>query len=411
MNDSDTRRSPSEDDGECGYICFAAQDWWYHNQSHSDFQLMRQIARSRRVLVVNSIGMRMPLPGRSSQPLRRILRKVASVSKGLRRPIADLPGFAVMSPLVLPAYSSALGRRVNATLVRAQVRLAARWLGIHTPVFVVTLPTAWDVVAPLRRRGLVFNRSDRHSAFSEGDGDVLRALEDSLFQAADAVTYVSRSLMDEEAPRTNGRGRFLDHGVDLDHFTAPDGGETAAAPENRTLIDPALTGIDGPVIGFFGALDEDLVDIELLCRVATAMPDATLVLIGDATGDMTPLTDQPNVRWLGPRPYADIPRLASCFDVALMPWLDNEWIRSCNPIKLKEYLALGLPVVSTPFPALEPYHPVVEVASSPDDYVAAIRFALRSDDQQRRLDRRASVADRSWSRQADELRALCEAVP
>ena len=73
-----------------GYVCFSAQDWWYHNRAHSDFQLMRG-SRAPPVLVVNSIGMRMPLPGRSSQPLRRILRKLRSIAKLVRRPLPELP--------------------------------------------------------------------------------------------------------------------------------------------------------------------------------------------------------------------------------------------------------------------------------------------------------------------------------
>ena len=89
-----------------GVICFSALDWWYHNHAHADFQLMRRVAQSRRVLFVNSIGMRMPLPGRSTQPLRRIVRKVRSISRSLQAPLPDLPEFHVLSPAVLPFYGT-----------------------------------------------------------------------------------------------------------------------------------------------------------------------------------------------------------------------------------------------------------------------------------------------------------------
>ncbi len=87
-----------------GYVCFSAQDWWYHNRAHSDFQLMRRVAERRRVLVVNSIGMRMPTRGRSSKPGRRIVRKLRSIAKLVRRPLPALPQFYVMSPVPLPFY-------------------------------------------------------------------------------------------------------------------------------------------------------------------------------------------------------------------------------------------------------------------------------------------------------------------
>src|SRR3954470_20149210 len=86
------------------YVCFSGQDWWYFSRAHSDFQLMLRVARERRVLLVNSIGMRMPLPGRSTMVTRRIIRKASSVLKFLKQPVPDVPGFHVMTPLILPLY-------------------------------------------------------------------------------------------------------------------------------------------------------------------------------------------------------------------------------------------------------------------------------------------------------------------
>ena len=79
------------------------------------------------------------------------------------------------------------------------------------------------------------------------------------------------------------------------------------------------------------------------------------MLIGDATCSMERYAKYPNVHWLDFRPYEQIPGYGSGFDVALMPWLDNDWIKHANPIKMKEYLALGLAVVSTDFPEVDRY--------------------------------------------------------
>lgn len=350
-----------------GYVCFSAQDWWYHNRAHSDFQLMRSIAAHRKVLVVNSIGMRMPTPGRSTQVLRRVGRKLRSVAMLVRRPLPELPGFYVMSPLPLPFYGSPLVRRVNALLVRAQVLAVSRALGLHRPVIMVTIPTAWDVVRPMRRQALVFNRSDRHSSFPESDRPTIEALERGLLERSDHVVYVSTALMDEERRMTGDRAYFLDHGVDTDHFRR--------RPESEQPAD--LRAIPGPRVGFFGALDDYLVDFDLLERIAVELPDASLVLIGDATVPMERLTRHPNVHWLGFRPYERIPAYGSGFDVAIMPWLDNPWIKHSNPIKLKEYLALGLPVVSTDFRELVNYADRVRVAAGGDLFLDAVRATLR----------------------------------
>jgi glycosyltransferase involved in cell wall biosynthesis len=384
--------------GEPGYLCFSAQDWWYHNRAHSDFQLMRGIARHRRVLVVNSIGLRMPLPGRSTHVTRRIVRKLRSVAKLVRRPVPNLPQYYVMSPLPLPFYRTRWLRNLSAGLVRVQVRAVCLALGMRAPVIVTTLPTAWDVIRPMQRHSLVFNRSDRHSEFPEADRATIERLERELLRGADHVLYASRSLLASERALTGHRAHFLDHGVNIDHFRRR---ETAELPVD-------LAAIPEPRVGFFGALDDFLVDFDLLERLATELPDVSLVLIGDATHPMDRFEKYPNVHWLGFRPYEQIPAYGSGFAVGIMPWLDNPWIAYANPVKLKEYLALGLPVVSTPFAEIAYYADRVWVAATPADFIDAIRLTLADGGTGTPQGRRSSVLNASWAARSDELIGLVE---
>ena len=388
---------PDRPGDQPGFVWFAAQDWWYHNQAHSDFQLMRQVARERPVLVVNSLGLRMPTPGRSTHAGRRVLRKARSVAKLVRRPVPDLPGFHVMTPLMVPAYGDTRVARANAWLVRRQVQLVARAIGLgDAPHIGVTIPTAWPVVAPMRRASLVFNRSDLHSAFPEADGDRIAALETSLMRHSERVLYVSHELMKRDWDLVGERAVFLDHGVDLEHF-ALDGD-----------VDPEVEAIPRPRLGFFGGLDDYVVDMDLLRRTAEENPDASLVLIGDANYPMDELTRLPNVHWLGYRPYSAIPAMGRGFDVALMPWLDNEWIRFANPIKLKEYLALGLPVVSTDYPEVEAYRDRVHVAADRDAFPGLAGHAAGTVPDRASL--RASVLSSSWAARASHLLEVADSA-
>ncbi|WP_228769933.1 glycosyltransferase [Actinokineospora alba] len=395
------RRWPESLDSAKGpsYLCFSAQDWWYHNRAHSDFQLMRRVAKRRKVLLVNSIGMRMPLPGRSTQFLRRILRKARSVAMLVRRPLPDVPGFHVMTPLPLPFYGKPWLRKLNAVLVRAQVRAVCAVLRMGTPVVVATIPTAWDVVEPMPRKKLLFNRSDRHSAFPEADTAAIEALEDKLLAHSDHILYVSRALQSDDRAVTGERGYFLDHGVDLQHFTP-----TAELPAD-------LASIPGPRVGFFGGLDDYVVDFDLMERVAAELPDVSLVLIGDATCSMERFEKYENVHWLGFRPYEQIPAYGSGFDVAIMPWLDNDWITHANPIKLKEYLALGLPVVSTDFPEIAHYTDLVRVSTSSSEFVELIAKSLDDGGLSTPDQRRRSVLPESWDARARQLMDLAEDTP
>ena len=380
------------------FVCFSAQDWWYHNRAHSDFQLMRRIARTRRVLFVNSIGIRMPSTGGSVPPMRRILRKARSVSKLVRRPDPAVPGFIVMTPLVVPMYERPTVRRLNAVLVRGQVRLVAAAAGISSPAMMVTIPTAVDVIERMDRAVLLFNRSDKHSEYLEADGAVIAAMEERLLRTADRVLYVSHELMAADSPLVGERAVFLDHGVDVDLFRR--------VPDARLPAD--LAAIGRPRIGFFGGLDDYVVDFDLLEHVATSLPEANLVLVGDAGSPMDRLVAHPNLHWLGHRPYESMPAYGSGFDVAIMPWLQNEWIRFCNPIKTKEYLALGLPVVSMEYPEGHCYDGLIRWAASAEEFVDQIRRCLADGGPASPAERRAAVADASWDSRARRLVELSE---
>ena len=112
------------------------------------------------------------------------------------------------------------------------------------------------------------------------------------------------------------------------------------------------------------------------------------------------------MRYIGQIPYDDVPRYAGCFDVALMPWLMNEWIESSNPIKLREYLAVGFPIVTTQFPELAPFAEGVYVATDQGEFLAGVDCALAERDPEAVHQRRAFVKNSTWdalSRRVGEL--------
>jgi glycosyltransferase involved in cell wall biosynthesis len=167
------------------------------------------------------------------------------------------------------------------------------------------------------------------------------------------------------------RAYLLRHGVEWEHFA-----RAALAPPER----PAeLRDIEGPIIGFFGLIHE-WVDQDLLCRVAAAYPQATIVLIGRVQVDDARLRAMPNIRLLGQRPYAELPAYAAAFDVALVPFVRNELTAAVNPIKLREYLCAGLPVVATALPeiVLLSDRPQLRVADTTEQFVAAVGEFVRT---------------------------------
>ncbi|MCK5941270.1 MAG: family 2 glycosyl transferase, partial [Planctomycetes bacterium] len=376
-------------------LIFCGQDWWYHNRAHSDFQLMTRAAKHRKVLLVNSIGMRMPMPGRSPLPFKRIFRKLKSMLRAVRRPLPDTPDFTVMTPILFPFYGSEKARQFNANSIRRQVARVAKRMGMVDPHIIVTVPTAWDVAKEMPRSSLIYNRSDKHSAFGEADQGLIADLERELLANSDGVLYSSRAFLESERELTGDRAFFLDHGVDVEHFR--ERGRTGALDG---------LGCKRPIVGFFGGLDDYVIDFDLLERVAVERPDYSLVLIGDATLSMERLTRHPNVRHLGFRPYSEIPDLGADFDVSIMPWLDNDWIRHCNPIKLKEYLALGQQVVTTWFPEAEHYLDHLHVGRTGDEFLQRIDEVVAG---KKSPGDRAALLERStWDDRTEQLIAYLD---
>jgi len=381
-----------------GMLCFGGVDWWYHNRAHSEIQIVRQLSNRIPVVFVNSLGMRMPRPKLSTQPWRRILRKLGSIAKGLRK---VAPTMWVFSPLMLPPINNNLVRKINAHIIAAQIRIVLNIVGIRRWLTWVTIPTASYILEALPHSVTIFNRSDAFSKFPEACEEFIKSCEQKLLKNCELTLYVNRKLMAEDNGPED-RKYYLGHGVDYSRF--------ASASGNGKIVHSALAHLNRPIVGFFGAIDDYTVDLKLLKFVVKSLPEMSFVLIGLSTLDISDLTSLSNVHYFGFKPYVEIPKFGASFDVGIMPWLQNEWIDYCNPIKLKEYLALGIPIVTTPIPQVDEYPGLLSVATTPQEFVEAIRTSLATNDEHSKLLRQKAVEKDSWSYKATEVLELVKKI-
>ena len=365
-------------------VCFS-NDWT--GDPLSKTHLMRLLARDNRILWVNSIGYRTPTINR--QDVSRAWNKLMAARKPLTNPE---PNLFVLSPLAVPAYQSATARRLNRILLRQQVRWAFRRLDFQHVINWVFNPPAAVVAGQLGEERLVYHCVDEMGAFTGVSRKAMEDFEEYLLTRADLSIVTSEKLLETKG-RINPATVLVRHGVDLTHYRK--------ALDPAIPIPPDVAGLPHPVIGFFGLI-ADWVDVELLAEVAKHFSSGSLVLLGKVTTDVSALSGLPNVHLLGRKPYGELPGYCKVFDVALNPFRINELTLNANPLKVREYLAAGLPVVSTPIPEVEQLG-LCHIADGPEATIRAIETALAEPDT--REARSARIRSESWEARIDEIRA------
>ena len=369
-------------------LVIIAEDWGRHPSSTQ--HLARELAASRKVLYVNSLGLRRPRLTRAD--LRRVVRKFLDLFA--TRPATEIESrpanLTVLAPLALPFPGNALAGRINRWLLGRRIRRAMAQLGIARPVLWLSMPTGIDAVGTLGEKAVVYYCGDDFGALDGVDHAPVLQLEQRCIEAARLIFAVS-AILAERMPTT--KTMLLEHGVDLDLFTRP-------AP--RALDLPA-----GLVAGYYGNICER-VDQALLAATARALPDWTFVLIGDVRVPVEQLTAEPNIRLLGRRPHAALPGYVQHWTVSLLPFLDTAMVRASSPLKLREYLAAGRPVVTTAMPAVMPFADVTAIAVESSGFVEAIRAGAAAPPDPERLRRR--VSGESWAGRAAAAAARIDAL-
>lgn len=365
-------------------VCFS-HDWG--GDPLSKTHLMRLLARDNRVLWVNSIGYRRP--GASKADLGRAFEKLRRAA----RPMVEAePNLFVLNPLAVPIFDRGWARALNRQLIGVQVRSAMARLGFERPINWVFNPTASVVAGALGESSLIYQCVDEYSAFSGVPAAALAEMESQLLDRADLVIASAESLVRSKS-RPGRPAVLVRHGVDWDHF------RRALAPE--TPIPVEIAGLPRPILGYFGLIAADWVDLDLLARVAGRFPGGSLVLLGKATMDLAPLLRLPNVHWLGRRPYEELPGFCKGFDLGLIPFPINGATLNANPLKLREYLAAGLPVVSTAIPEVEALG-LARVAVDADEFADQVEAALA--DVTCRAWRSDALRHEGWGARLDEIR-------
>lgn len=362
-------------------VCLA-NSWDY--DPTSKHQVMKVLSRCNDIVWVNYHGTRRLTMGKSD---------VAAACSALRRVACGVrrigPSFVEVTPLVIPGAVGRPARYVHRRLLTAQIRRAIRSVAgtDHRPVQVWSFaPDVPYLVGQFDEECFLYYCVDEYSQFDGFNAGVITEAENGLIDGADVVVATSEQLFETKRARRPDV-ILMRHGVDHDHFA-----RAWRQPPPRPV---ELAGIRSPVFGFFGLIHH-WVDLALIAEVARLRPAYMFVLIGEAKVNVSELMGLPNVLLPGRRPYAALPAYCAAFDAGLLLFAQSAMTRNVNPIKMLEYLAAGLPIVSSPLPEAERYAGPIRIAGSAGGFARACDDVLADDYPGRREDISRLVERESW---------------
>jgi uncharacterized SAM-binding protein YcdF (DUF218 family)/glycosyltransferase involved in cell wall biosynthesis len=345
------------------FIIFSSIDWSTHWQLHHQLTTSL-ISTGNNVLFVENTGIRSINMG----DMGRLSERISTWRKSCH-------GFSstndnkltIYSPILLPFPYSRLSLFVNKRIFGLSISRWIRSSNFRNPIVISFLPTpliqsAIKTIDPV----LTVYYCANNMAESSESASQIRPYEDYFFKRVNIV-FTAAYVIQERAERFSEKVFYFPPGIDFDKFKAALDGDK---------IPDDIKGITGPIVGYIGTLGRVL-DQELLCTLADQCIDFTIVLIGPEYTNIDALKIKSNIVFLGAKPHNQLPYYIKEFDVGIVPYLCNDFTEGVYPSKLNEYLAMGIPAVSTNLREVreskEVYGETAVIADSAEEFVEAVK--------------------------------------
>ncbi len=402
-----------------------SDDWARHPSSCQ--HLVSQLLDHVPTLWVNTVGTRAPKLSREDlgkavtklwQWCRPAWKTKAAASDADAQALANL---RVIAPAMYPGFRRGWQRSINARMISRAVNRAlsgklrngAADDGVQR-VAVTTLPITADLPGRLDVDRWVYYCVDDFSVWPGLDGSIMDAMERDLVQRVDEVIVVSETLRQRVASFGK-EATVLTHGIDLDHWSGdadesvePSSGKANEKPGDEPSHEPERpvwwSQVKGPALLFWGVVDKRL-DTEW-CAALARECGGTLILAGPQQSPDPALSSLDNVLMPGAQPYELLPTLARSADVLVMPYEDAPVTRAMQPLKFKEYLATGKPVVARRLPAIEAWADAADLTETSSACVEATRQRIAEGITESQRAARGRLRDESWSVKAATFQRL-----
>lgn len=365
-----------------------SDDWGRHPSSCQ--HLVRHLLPRHRVVWVNTIGMRPPSLDWST--FRRAGEKLRHwrTSKPQH---AESDNPEVINPRMWPWFRRWYDRKLNERLLLRALQPIVE--GAGEPVFAVTtVPIVADLMDKLAVDQWTYYCVDDFSSWPGLDQATMERMEREVIARCDKAIAVSDNLIQRLLERGK-ESTLLSHGVDLDFWRQPD-----------SLSGEMQFGrLEHPLIVFWGVVDRRM-NVNWMRRLANDLKDGTILLVGPQDAPEAELLKLPRVVYQPSVSLAELPRIAAAADVLVMPYADLPVTRAMQPLKLKEYLATGKPVVSSNLPAVRAWSDCLDIASTAEEFSAQVRSRIGTGVPSAQLAARQRLAAESWQAKSEIFAAI-----
>ena len=367
-------------------VVIFGEDWGRH-MSTAQF-IAGALLKKCQILWVDSLAYRVPDFGKKD--IRRIIHKISTHFNGIASPEKNL---FVFTPLLIPLQRLSLIRRFNSLLLRLYLRHFLKKLGFKDFTLMTAGPLAEPVIGRLGEKKSIYYCADHYGTLPGISPVMIDKLEKRLSKKVDVTIATSETLF-ELLTNSFSNVVYVPHGVDYHHFS-----RRRISPKD---IPEEIRGLNRPVIGYHGLI-QHILETRILEEIADLHPEWNLVLIGDTLFDAGSVPLRPNIHLLGKKPYEILPDYLGSFQVGLIPYKITKNTLFRNPVKLREYLAAGIPVVSTPLPESKRYEPHVKIAKTSKEFVSSIEYFLKNDNDLLKEQRMELMREESWERVAEKI--------
>jgi GT2 family glycosyltransferase/glycosyltransferase involved in cell wall biosynthesis len=284
---------------------------------------------------------------------------------------------------------------VNVQEIETSFMLLRNTFNINSAVIVVDLPFWRKLAIHLREIygwKIVYDCMDYHAGFSNSSDLVL--IDEQLLAAQSDLVIASSHLLFEKVKEENTDSILVPNGTDFDFFHN--------LPRDASI--PELKNLSQPIIGYYGAI-ADWFNTILVGQLATAHPEWSFILIGSTElADLEPIINVKNIILLGEKPYIDLPKYLSKFDVLIIPFKSIPLTNATNPVKLYEFLSAGKPVVATRLNEISYYEKYVKLAETQKEWEKAIQESLLEEKTPELLEYRYDFARKNtWQERAEAI--------